>query len=52
MNFNFISSNLSISDKNILGQIRQYRVKNPLIRNEPLEELQEEACIRMYQDYD
>ena len=30
MNFNFISSHLSLADKNLLGQIRQYRVKNPL----------------------
>jgi len=30
MNFNFISSNLSLADKNILGQIRHYRANNPL----------------------
>ncbi len=30
MNFNFISSNLSLADKNILGQIRQFHVNNPL----------------------
>ena len=30
MNFNFISSNLSLADKNILGQIRQFHVNNAL----------------------